>query len=202
MGGASPAAFKEMKRVLKFVLDTKGYGLKVEPRKPSKNGALWTLEMFSDSDWAGDKDSRRSVSGFILFLMGVPIMWRSRAQKSVALSSSESEFYAMAESVKEIKFVVQVLESMGIEMELPVVVRVDNVGAIFMAENETSSSARTRHIDIRWKFVKEFVEDGFVKIVFVPTAENVSDGFTKNTSSEIYDSHLGYYVGDEASIDG
>jgi len=67
-------------------------------------------------------------------LMGVPISWKSRAQRNVTLSSSEAEFVALSEATKEIKFIVQVLLSIRIKVELPIIIHVDNVGAIFMAE--------------------------------------------------------------------
>ena len=64
----------------------------------------------------------------------------------------------------------------------------DNVGAIFLMEN-VSTSQRTKHIDVRYHFVREFVEDGFIKIIFVRTKENVSDVFTKNVNGDTYDRH-------------
>ena len=75
-------------------------------------------------------------------------MWRSKAQRSVTLSSTEAEYVALSEAAKEIKFVVQLIQTMGIEVKQPVIVRVDNVGAIFMTEN-ASTNARTRHVDTR-----------------------------------------------------
>ena len=165
--GATMAAMKEMKRVIKFVIDTKHLGLKIEPTTPD-NDKMWDLVLYCDSDWAGDKDTRISVAGFIVYLMGAPISWKSKAQRGVTLSSSEAEFVALSEAAKEIKFVVQVLISMGIPVRLPVICRVDNIGAIFMAEN-VSTSQRTKHIDTRYHFVREFVEEGFIKIIFVRT---------------------------------
>ena len=117
--------------------------------------------------------------------MGVPLTWKSKSQKSVTLSSSEAEYVALSEAAKEIKFVYQLLQSIGIEIELPITVKVDNVGAIFMSEN-TSMSGRTKHVDVRYRYVNEMVMDGFLKIKFVKTEENVADIFTKNVSSEIY----------------
>jgi hypothetical protein len=142
--GATMAAMKEMKRVIKFVIDTKHLGLKIEPRTPD-NDKMWDLVIYCDSDWAGDKDTRISVAGFIVYLMGGPISWKSKAQGGVTLSSSEAEFVALSEAEKEIEFVVQVLISIGIPVRLPVICRVDNIGAIFMAEN-VSTSQRTKHI--------------------------------------------------------
>jgi hypothetical protein len=83
---------------------------------------------------------------------------------------------------------------MGIKVKLPIVIIVDNMGAIFMAEN-VSVSQRTKHIDLRARFINQYVEDGFVKIIFVRTTENLSDGFTKNVSGEIYDKMTESYVG-------
>ena len=77
---------------------------------------------------------------------------------------------------------------MSLEVKLAVTVRVDNMGAIFMSENSTTSN-RTKHVDTRYRFVNEFVEDGFIEIIFVNTKDNVADIFTKNTSGEIDDRH-------------
>jgi hypothetical protein len=197
MTGANAAAFKELMRVIKFVLDTRAYGLKLAPKWVDT--MLWELKIYSDSDWAGDKDNRKSITGFIIFLLGAPILWRSKAQGSVALSSTEAEFYALSEAAKEIKFIVQVLISMGIPVKLPVIVRVDNVGAIFMSEN-VSTSSRTKHTDTRYHFVREFVEEGFVKIVFVRSEDNISDPFTKNTPGSIYEKHTAEFVAEKESL--
>ena len=155
--------------------------------------------VYSDSDWAGDKEKRTSVTGFIIFFMDVPIIWKSKAQASVALSSTEAEYYAISEAAKEAKFVYQLLKGLGIKIELPIIMRVDNVGAIFMSENPGGSS-RTRHIDTRYHFVKEFIEDGFIKIIFVKSAENKSDGFTKNTSCDVYDKHSKEYLVEKGNV--
>ena len=153
------------------------------------------MVVFTDSDWAGDKESRRSITGFIVFLMGCPVLWRSRQQKSVSLSSAEAEYYALSEAASEIKFLVQLLMTMGIQVKLPVVVRVDNVEAIFMSENINTAS-KSKHIDLRAKFVREMVNDGFLKVVFVKSAENLADPFTKNLSGDVYEGQTPEYMVD------
>ena len=117
-------------------------------------------------------------------------------QRTVALSSTEAEYYALSEASKEIKFLVQVMESMGIKLDLPIIVNVDNVGTIFMAENNTATS-RTRHVDARYHFVREFIEEGYIKVIFVRSENNRSDGFTKNVSQEIYNKHSPTYLQDK-----
>jgi len=88
LDGVSEVTFKELKHVIKFVLDTADYGLKIKPiEKPV--GEAWTMMVFLDSDYTGDTKTRISVTGFCVFLMGVPISWKSCAQRSITLSSSE-----------------------------------------------------------------------------------------------------------------
>ena len=185
------AAFKELCRVIKFVLDTKDYGLKVAPVIGTDED--WQMTIFSDSDFAGDVETRISVTGYCIFLLSVPICWRSKSQKGVTLSSSKAEFVALSEAVREIKFVIQVLESIGVLVKTLVIVRVDNIGAIFMAENVTTSQ-RTKHVDVRYHFVREFIKDRIIKIIFVKSAENKADGFTKNVSGGTYDAHHGDFI--------
>ena len=104
MSGASIAALTELLRVIKFVLSTANYGLYIEPKM--QEDKMWDLVVYLGSDWAGDKDSRRSVSGYIMYLLGVPILWKSKIQRTVALSSTEAEYYALSEAAKEIKFLI------------------------------------------------------------------------------------------------
>jgi len=187
LDGASPAAFKELKRVIKYVLDTEKLGLKIQPEVENGKGR-WTMVTYSDSDYATDPENRLSVSGFVLYLCGVPIVWRTKQQRSVTLSSSEAEYYALSEAVKEIRFIYQLLKEMGFEVVLPITVRVDNIGAIFMAEN-MQVSQRTKHIDTRLRFVNQYVDDGFIKIKFVGTNENDADLFTKNLGKDAHERH-------------
>ncbi len=198
LDAASEAAYKEMLRCIKYLLDTSGKGLKVYP--VFKGKAIWELILYSDSDWAGDKDDRKLIGGYMLFLNGVLICWRSKSQKVVSLSSSEAEFYACAEAVKEIPFVVQILLFLGIPVQLPVEVFVDNIGAIFMSENSTSSS-RTRHMDTRYRHIEQLQNDGLIKVKFIPTLKNLADGATKNVSGEILESHINHYLGDKEGVD-
>ncbi len=198
MDKATDKNLQEMLRIVKHVLDTKELRLRKEPK--ANNKLIWSMIMWSDSDWGGDKYNRLSVSGMALFVCGVLVAWRSKQQKTVALSSSEAELVAASEAVKEIVFVMQVLNSIGIPVETPVIVRVDNMGAIFMAEN-ASSSIRTRHIDIKWHFTRNLTKDKIIKIIFVRTAENKSDGFTKNVSADIHEKHTQDFVCNKSEME-
>lgn len=82
---------------------------------------------------------------------------------------------------------------LGIVVNLPIIVNVDNIGAIYLANN-SSTNQRTRHIDVRYHFVREYVEEGTVKIVFVQSKENIADIFTKNTSAATYLKHSAKFM--------
>jgi len=183
-------AWKEMLRVIKYALDTKEYGLKLNVKRDNRANGKWELTCYSDGDYAGNPDTRRSISGHVLFLNGIPISFSSKAQKSVTLSSSEAEWIALSEAVKEIVFVVNLLRDINIDVATPIIVNVDNQGAILMAYN-ANTSARTRHVDIRTKFVREYCsgDDPLIKIVFCMSENNTSDICTKNLAGELHSKH-------------
>ena len=178
---ANPAAYKELLCVIKNVIETKILGLKIEPMGNSNEP--WDIICISNSDYAGDPASRQSISGFVLYVLGVLVSWQSKSQKSVSFSSSEAEYTALSDVVKQVMFMVQLFESMNIIVKYQVMVRVDNVGAIFMASNIITACC-TKHMDIRNKYVNEYV-----KIVFVKSADNDSNILTKNVSTELHEKH-------------
>ena len=197
MDAPAPAHLKEMYKLIRHVLATKGYGLKFELRKDI---IKWALKALSDSDFASDKETRISVFGYIIYFCGIPIAWRSKGMKSVVLSTTEAEYMVLSEVVKELKFIVQLLETMNIKVELPITVHVDNVGAIWLSNNRTTSDRR-KHIDIRTSFVKEYQEDGKIIIKFVKSEENEADIFTKNTTNVIFNKHQKKLVWDKTNVD-
>ena len=155
----------------------------------------WILKAYCDSDYSGDKDTRRSVTGYVIFIQDVPVSWKSRGQKSVTLSSTEAEYVALSEVCMEIMFVKQLLEFIGMIIKKPIVINVDNVGAIYLATN-TASTGRTRHIDTRYHYVREYVMNGEVEVVFVRSQDNTADLLTKNLPKEEFEKHAGVLVDD------
>ena len=129
------------------------------------------LESLSDSDFANDKDTRYSVYGYIIYFCGVRVAWKSKSMKSVVLSTTEAEYVAVSEVVKEIKFLYQMLRSMEIKVPLPIKVQVDAVGAIWLANN-SSVSERTNYVDLRAHFVRDMIKDQVIEIKFVKSADN------------------------------
>jgi hypothetical protein len=179
--------------VIKFVIDTKIFGLKVQPKLDNNLG--WDLKIFCDSDWAGDPETRVSVTGFIIYLLNVPICWRSKSQKGVTLLSTGAEYVAISEAIKELKFIYYLLNDLHFKVNLPIVVKTDSIGASFMSEN-ASTGFCTWHVDTRYHFVREFIEDGFIKIEFVCSVENDSDLLTKKVNQELHAKHKKKFLED------
>ena len=111
----------------------------------------------SDSDFANDKDTRYSVYGYIIYFCVIAVVWKSKSMKSLVLSTTEAEYVVVSEVVKVIKFLYQMLRSMEIKVPLPIKVQVDNVGAIWLANN-SSVSERTKYVDLRAHFVRDRIK--------------------------------------------
>ena len=87
---------EEVYRIIRYVLETSNYGLNFHPKQNS-----WFIQAFSDSDFAGDRETRRSVYGYFVYFSGIPIAWKSKGMRSVVLSTTEAEYIALSEVVKD-----------------------------------------------------------------------------------------------------
>ena len=106
----------------------------------------------------------------------------------MTLSSTEAEYVAVSDVCTEIMFIRMILEFLGVRVRMPIIVHCDNIGAIFLSYN-AKISQRTKHIDTKYRYVGEYVEQGVVKIIFVRSEENVADILTKNVSLETFKKH-------------
>jgi hypothetical protein len=114
MDGANLVAYKEMLRVVKFVLGTEDYCFKLNPICENEECDLVT---YTNINWAGNSETRISVTGFIIYLLGAPICWRLKGQKGVTLSSRKAEYVVMFESVKDICFTYFLLKLMIVDVK-------------------------------------------------------------------------------------
>jgi len=167
------------KRVLRYLQGTSTYGITYRP-PPLR------LQGYSDADWAGDTDTRRSTTGYIVMLNNGAIAWKSRRQPTVALSTMESEYMALTEATKELKWIRTLLAELGHSngnSDEPTDLFSDNQSAIALAKNPVSH-ARAKHIDIRHHFVREAIQDKTIWVQYIPTAEMTADSLTKALGRE------------------
>ncbi|GMF50089.1 unnamed protein product [Phytophthora fragariaefolia] len=165
-------------KVVKYLLKTKNIGILYDGAVSSK------LVAYSDADWAGNRDDRRSVSGMMVMMCGAPVVWRSTFHKTVALSSIEAEYMVLSECVKEVVWMRLLLKNLGSEKTGGTVVSEDNQGARALAKN-VGYQSRTKHIDIRYHFIREKVATGEVKLKYVELKNQLADFLTKGLSTKI-----------------
>jgi hypothetical protein len=154
--GATIAHWKLLLRNIKYVITTEYLALKLKPNankfhffmeetQTEDNGI--TLGGTMDSEFGAAPETCISFFGYNIYFCEALIAWKSKAGQSVTLSSTEAEYVALSKITIEIIIVKQVLETIGIKMNLPILVKVDNVGAIYLSNNH-SLSQLTKHIDI------------------------------------------------------
>jgi hypothetical protein len=137
------------------------------------------ITIYCDSDWAGDKKECASTSGYLCFLNGNLISWRSKKQDRTAQSSTEAEYIALFHGIQEAIWVKQLLEELEFKVKGgSVKIYQDNKGAINLAENAVYSP-RTKHVDIKYHFIRQAVARGEVKLEYVGTENMKADGLTK-----------------------
>ena len=171
--------FKGLIRIVKYLKGTSD--LLLTYTKPNKNYSMSEpipLSIYTDSDWAGDKNSRRSTSGGVLYMFNNAIACFSQLQPVVALSSAEAELIAMCENCKEGIFIKN-LASEIIPIMTPIPIFYDNAGSGFMAENPINNK-RSKHIDIKYKWLHDYISDKIFSLHHVPSEKNDADVFTKS----------------------
>jgi hypothetical protein len=145
-------------------------------RRGMTNGL--TLHGYADADWASDVNDRKSTSGYVFLLAGGAISWSSKKQSSVALSSTEAEYIAGAHAAKELVWLRRLLSELGLELNAATTLLMDNQSAMTIARNPEFHD-RTKHIEVRYHFLRLKVEDGELVLAYVPTGEQIADVLTK-----------------------
>jgi Reverse transcriptase (RNA-dependent DNA polymerase) len=141
------------------------------------------LNGYCDADYGGDLDGRRSTTGYVFLLCGAPISWQSKKQKTVAMSSCESEYMALASAVKEVLWLRALMKDLGYNSASPTKLWCDNQGAIRLAKNPEHHE-RTKHIDIRYHLIRLHLEEGVVDLQHVSTLQQAADCLTKGLERE------------------
>ena len=132
---------------------------------------------YCDSDYAGDLDKRRSTTGYLFTFAKAPVSWKSTLQSTVALSTTEAEYMAIIEAVKEAIWLHGILKDLGVDHK-HLEVYSDSQSAIHLAKNQVFHT-RTKHIDVRYHFVQEILEEEEILLQKIQTKENPVDMLTK-----------------------
>uniref|UniRef100_A0A2N9J182 Integrase catalytic domain-containing protein n=1 Tax=Fagus sylvatica TaxID=28930 RepID=A0A2N9J182_FAGSY len=175
MNAPSDIHLTAAKRILRYLRGTLDHGLFYTLGPIS-------LSVFSDADWVGDPNDRRSTSGLLVYLGHNPITWSAKKQLTVSRSSTEAEYRALASASAEVCWLHTLVKDLGLYLYDPPVLWCDNVSALAIASNPVFH-ARTKHIEVDFHFIRERVLRKDLQVKFVSTVDQLADIFTKGLSS-------------------
>ena len=172
--------WKGLKRILRYIQGTVNCGLWF------KDMSYHPLALFVDADFENDP-GRKSISGFVIEMYGDPVLWGTRKQTSVALSSTEAEYVALATAVSELLWLRQLLNELGICIDGPIPVFEDNQSCITALKNWEVK--RLKHVDIKYNFVKDLCQKNVISVSYLPSKEQKADIMTKGLTFDLFSKH-------------
>jgi len=153
------------------------------------HGPTYDLLAYCDADWASCTHSRKSVSGFVVFLGDTLIAWKSKKQATISLSSAEAEYRSLRRLVAELSWLSRLLHELGLSNITPIPVKCDSMAAMYIAKNPVFHE-RTKHIEIDCHFVRHKLMEGLIQLSFVPTKNQLADLLTKPLTGQQHHSIL------------
>ncbi|GLU00271.1 hypothetical protein SLE2022_176500 [Rubroshorea leprosula] len=160
------------KRILRYLCGTADFGLFY------KKGDQTDFAGFTDSDYAGDLDDRKSTSGFVFMLGSRAISWSSKKQPIVTLSTTEAEYVAATSCACQAIWLRRIMEELELNQHEATSIYCDNSSAIKLSKNPVLHG-RSKHIHVRYHFLRNLVEDGTIELIYCKTEDQVADIFTK-----------------------
>ena len=163
MSKPKPSDWIMLKHVFRYISNTVNYKLTF-----CKTGGNFRFFAYCDADWASSLDDRCSISGYCLSLKeeGPPINWKSKKQASVALFTCEAEYMSLLITCQEAMYLVQLLTELTGQQFAPTVMKSNNQGAIALIKNSVKHM-KSKHIDIRYHFVRKCYQDNHIVIFYV-----------------------------------
>ncbi|CAM8931172.1 unnamed protein product [Rhodiola kirilowii] len=173
--------FLTVKRILRYIKGTINFGLTFRASTVPAN-----LVAYSDADWAGCPDTRRSTSGYSIYLGHNLVSWSAKKQPTVSRSSCESEYRALAATAAEVLWIMHLLRDLKVSIPQTPLLLCDNKSAIFLSSNPVSHK-RSKHVELDYHFLRELVIDGRLRTQHVPSHLQVADIFTKSLPRHLFE---------------
>ena len=184
MQNVHPSHWTAAKRIVAYLKKHPKLGMTYE----RKNDPRERLELigYSDSDFAQDPISRKSTTGYVIYLGGSVVAFKTKLQPIVTLSSTGAEFVAGCACAKEMMSIKHLLDDIGIPLTSTPVLKMDNTSAATIAGKPTFSG-RSKHLEVRYFYLKQLVQEGLLDIQYVQTTDNIADFFTKPLARVVFE---------------
>ena len=166
-----------VKRVMRYLRGTTDLGIHYSSECSNE------LVGYSNADWGGDENDRKSTSGYVFKLSSGAVSWRSKKQTCVALSTAEAEYIALSAAMQESLWLKRLISKLTNTKNQQITILEDNQSAIAITHNP-QFHGRSKHIDIKYHFVRDHVNSGNIKLVYYPTGDMLAGMFTKSLSRE------------------
>lgn len=186
--------WKHSKRILRYL-----NGCKDDKLVFTKGGDL-KLVGYTDSDWGGDVNDRKSTTGYLFKIGNNIVSWRSKKQQTIALSSAEAEYYALSDCMQEGLYLQQLLADMGFPQKMTII-HCDNQACIDLSRNPVHHQ-RTKHIDIKHHYIRDHIEKHHFDLKYIHTSENPADLFTKSLNKVKFAKFKSMILGFQVMQDG
>jgi len=177
MHAPSELHWNYVKRILRYLQGTSKLGLFYSAASPLR------VQVFTDADWAGNQQDRKSTGGFLTYLGCNLITWQAKKQRTVARSSTEAEYKSLADGAADVVWLRNLLCELGYTKLPPPILWCDNLGATYMAANPVFH-ARTKHVEVDFHFVRDLVKKGDLSVQYVCTTDQLADVLTKSLSTK------------------
>jgi hypothetical protein len=169
-----------VKRIMRYLRGTPHMGLTYTRRTTGAKPI--NMVVYTDSDWGGDSTDRKSTTGYVVKINGCTVSWGTKKQQTVALSTAEAEYMAISVGIQEViwmrQFIGEILKVLNKALDEASTVYCDNQAAVSISTNDVHHH-RTKHIDIKYHFIRDHVQNKVVKMEWLPTHEQVADILTK-----------------------
>jgi len=176
--------WKALKRLLRYLAFSQNVGLMFSSHQSLSQ--LTALLGWSDSDWGGNVDTRRSTAGFVFLLAGAVVTWQAKKQNSVTLSTAEAEYVGVALATKEGIWLQMLISELNVTSRPKLKIFCDNMSCITLASNPRHSE-RTKHVDLKYHFIRELIEAKKLELEYTPTEMMWADFLTKPTPQKKHD---------------
>ena len=141
-----------------------------------------SINVFTDADWGGDCQDRKSTTGYVVKINGSTVSWATKKQPTVAISTAEAEYMAISADTQELLWIQQILREMfdivGMKLHAPYILFCDNQAAISIRKNDVHHH-RSKHIDIKYHFIRDQIKNNKIKLQWLSTQDQMADILTK-----------------------